>query len=96
METSTSNIDIRLAALQEEAIERITFCSLFAIDLFSCLFALNVHEDLQTILGSEVIDSGYILKRLPLISEQTSVIKIKFILFSPPQYIHKHVNFCQL
>lgn len=38
METSIPNVDTLLAALEEEAIEKIAFCSLFAIDLFSCHF----------------------------------------------------------
>lgn len=57
------------------------FLSLFAVYIFNAIF-FNTQGNNQIILGSELNDLGYILNYLLLISCQTSVVKIKLIIFT--------------
>lgn len=58
------------------------FLSLFAVYIFNAIFFFNTQGNNQIILGSELNDLGYILNQLLLISCQTSVVKIKLIIFT--------------
>ena len=74
-------MDSLLSALWEEGMERIIFCH-YLLFIFLMPFFFNTQGNNQIILGSELNDLGYILNQLLLISCQTSVVKIKLIIFT--------------